>query len=322
MGKLTDVLRLWRIAKKVSALLIQTSFTQGKAVISEGKVLRIRVFYSYAAPETKWTVFTELRQSFVTQLTKLQGAKIVLTVEELYEKESEQRGFGGTTRNLLEGWTQPCPDWTDLVGRSIFCMTGLWVITNDSQGARLGTETLLGLTADPVYVMKMSAVPSCSAFLTSVNVCYCLKVTIFVGIKCVCVCVCVCVCMYVCMYVCITFIRMYICMCMYLCMCVRTYVRIYVCIIYVCTYLCMCMYMCMYVCLCLSVCVQYTKYRLWKGTYLGAITKLRQATIGFVMPFRPPVLSTWKNSAPTGQIIMKFNIWVLFEHRLRKLKFR
>ena len=55
------------------------------------------------------------------------------------------------------------------------------------RGARLGTETLLGLTADTVYLLNMSAVPSCGAFSTSVHVCHCLKVTIFVGFKCMCV---------------------------------------------------------------------------------------------------------------------------------------
>jgi hypothetical protein len=34
--------------------------------------MRIRVFCSYAAPDTKRTVFTDLRPSFVIQLTKLQ----------------------------------------------------------------------------------------------------------------------------------------------------------------------------------------------------------------------------------------------------------
>jgi hypothetical protein len=31
--------------------------------------------------------------------------------------------------------------------------------------------------------------------------------------------------------------------------------------------------------------------------------------------------STWNNSAPTGRIFMKFDIWGLFEYLLRKLKF-
>ena len=125
MGKLTDVLRVWRIAKKVSALLIQTSFTQGKAVISEGKVLRIRVFYSYAAPETKWTVFTELRQSFVTQLTKLQGGEDCVnsgrTVWEgvratwLWRNNSEFAWGLNTTVSWLDGFGRSkylLHDWT------------------------------------------------------------------------------------------------------------------------------------------------------------------------------------------------------------------
>ena len=64
----------------------------------------------------------------------------------------------------------------------------------------------------------------------------------------------------------------------------------------------------MYVSVCLCVFVQYTKHRLGNGIYLMAITELRKATVGFVMSFRPPVLATWKNSAPTGQIFMKFDI--------------
>jgi hypothetical protein len=41
MGKLTDVLRLWRFPKSVSALLIQTSFTEGKAVIIKIKLCEL-----------------------------------------------------------------------------------------------------------------------------------------------------------------------------------------------------------------------------------------------------------------------------------------
>jgi hypothetical protein len=32
-------------------------------------------------------------------------------------------------------------------------------------------------------------------------------------------------------------------------------------------------------------------------------------------------MSAWNNSAPTGRIFMKFNIWVFFENLSRKLKF-
>jgi hypothetical protein len=60
-----------------------------------------------------------------------------------------------------------------------------------------------------------------------------------------------------------------------------------------------CMYhvynVCMRACMCVCVCVQYTKHRLGKGTSLGAIRKLREATVGSVMSFPLPVrLSTRK----------------------------
>jgi hypothetical protein len=31
-------------------------------------------------------------------------------------------------------------------------------------------------------------------------------------------------------------------------------------------------------------------------------------------------LSTWNNSAPTGWIFMKFDIWVFFENQLKKIQ--
>jgi hypothetical protein len=43
---------------------------------------------------------------------------------------------------------------------------------------------------------------------------------------------------------------------------------------------------------------------------LGAFLKFLKATISFVMSVCP---SVWNNSAPTGQISMKFDIWVFFE---------
>jgi hypothetical protein len=52
--------------------------------------------------------------------------------------------------------------------------------------------------------------------------------------------------------------------------------------------------------------------------FLGAFAKFRKATISFVLSVRP---STWKNSAPTGRIFMKFDIWVFFENLSRKFKF-
>jgi hypothetical protein len=39
--------------------------------------------------------------------------------------------------------------------------------------------------------------------------------------------------------------------------------------------------------------------------FLGAVAKLRKATMSFVMSVRP---SSWNNSAPPGRIFMKFDI--------------
>ena len=52
---------------------------------------------------------------------------------------------------------------------------------------------------------------------------------------------------------------------------------------------------------------------------LGGFVKLWKATIRFVLSAR---LSEWKNSAPTGRIVMKFDIWVFFEKLSRKFKFQ
>ena len=56
---------------------------------------------------------------------------------------------------------------------------------------------------------------------------------------------------------------------------------------------------------------------------LGAFAKLRSDYwFRHVCPSaRPSVrLSAWNNSAPTGQICMKFDIWVFFEYLWRKFK--
>jgi hypothetical protein len=53
--------------------------------------------------------------------------------------------------------------------------------------------------------------------------------------------------------------------------------------------------------------------------FLGVLTKLRKATISFVILSICP--STWNNSAPTGRIFIKFGILVFFENLLRALKF-
>ena len=59
---------------------------------------------------------------------------------------------------------------------------------------------------------------------------------------------------------------------------------------------------------------------------LGAFVKLRKSTISFFMFVRPSVRlsalpSAWKNSAPTGRIFMKFDIWVYLEKYVRKFNF-
>ena len=55
---------------------------------------------------------------------------------------------------------------------------------------------------------------------------------------------------------------------------------------------------------------------------VGPFAKLRKATISFVMSVCPSVRpSAWNNSAPTGRIVMKVDIWVFFENLLRKFKF-
>ena len=55
---------------------------------------------------------------------------------------------------------------------------------------------------------------------------------------------------------------------------------------------------------------------------LGAFAKLRKTTISFVMSVRLSVSpSAGNNSAPTGRIFMKFDIFVFFLNLLRKIKF-
>jgi len=50
-------------------------------------------------------------------------------------------------------------------------------------------------------------------------------------------------------------------------------------------------------------------YLLRTDMFLGAFAKSRTATFRFVMPACP---SAWNNSAPTGGILMKFDIWIFF----------
>ena len=52
--------------------------------------------------------------------------------------------------------------------------------------------------------------------------------------------------------------------------------------------------------------------------FLGACAKLREQTISFVMSVRP---TSWKNSDPTGRVVMEFDISVFFENLSRKIKF-
>ena len=52
--------------------------------------------------------------------------------------------------------------------------------------------------------------------------------------------------------------------------------------------------------------------------FLAAFAKFRKATISFVMSVRP---SAWNNSAHTGGIFMKFDIWAFLETLSRKFKF-
>jgi len=55
---------------------------------------------------------------------------------------------------------------------------------------------------------------------------------------------------------------------------------------------------------------------IWR-LFLGAFTKLREATVSFAMSIRP---SARNDSAPTGRIFMKFDIWVYFEKLSRIFK--
>jgi hypothetical protein len=49
--------------------------------------------------------------------------------------------------------------------------------------------------------------------------------------------------------------------------------------------------------------------------FSSTFAKSRKAIIRFVMPLCP---SAWKSSAPTGRIIMKFDVRVFFENLSRK----
>jgi hypothetical protein len=53
--------------------------------------------------------------------------------------------------------------------------------------------------------------------------------------------------------------------------------------------------------------------------FLVAFVKLRKTTVSFIMSVR---LSTRNSSVSFGRVLMKFNIWALFENLLRKFNFR
>ena len=48
----------------------------------------------------------------------------------------------------------------------------------------------------------------------------------------------------------------------------------------------------------------------WPYQCLGAFTKFRKATVSSCSSIRR---SAWNNSAPAGQILMKFDIWIFFK---------
>ena len=52
--------------------------------------------------------------------------------------------------------------------------------------------------------------------------------------------------------------------------------------------------------------------------WIDAFAKLRRATISFVMSV---YAFAWKNSTSTGQIFMKFDIYLFFENLSKKFKF-
>jgi hypothetical protein len=56
--------------------------------------------------------------------------------------------------------------------------------------------------------------------------------------------------------------------------------------------------------------------------FLSAFSKVRKATISFVMSVRLSCTSAWNNSAPTGWIFMKIYIWLFFWALSRKFNFQ
>jgi hypothetical protein len=61
----------------------------------------------------------------------------------------------------------------------------------------------------------------------------------------------------------------------------------------------------------------YRNDRLHLTHFLVAFAKLQKVTVSLVTSVR---LSAWNNSAPTGRIFMKFDIWVYFENMSGELQ--
>jgi len=57
------------------------------------------------------------------------------------------------------------------------------------------------------------------------------------------------------------------------------------------------------------------------SSFLGAFTEFRKATMSFVMSVCPSVSpSAWNNSAPTGRIFVKVDIWIFFPKSVEKVQ--
>jgi hypothetical protein len=54
--------------------------------------------------------------------------------------------------------------------------------------------------------------------------------------------------------------------------------------------------------------------------FLGAFAKLRKVTITFVMSVRPAVHPHGRKSAPTGRVLIKFDIKAFFEKYVEKIQ--
>ena len=55
-----------------------------------------------------------------------------------------------------------------------------------------------------------------------------------------------------------------------------------------------------------------------ESKFLGALARLRKATLSFVMSVR---LYAWNNSVANGRIFVKFDNWAFLENLSRKFKF-